>query len=548
MMPYMIFFLKIDMDQGSGGAIHASQFNLVLNSCLAPLMCLCIMRYCKRRATLVIIVHLVVLFWLLSSSLYYGYFRSVPHIALVRQLHVLPGIVGHLILQAAGLLDLMILVCSGTSIFMCFLFMRRIPHVRPNRIAWTVMLCVAVFYGMKSAAVQKRYPLAEYYENENTSALKLHGFMPVLMYQIYGMFDSKTEEVPYPGRILDDVTLTTTFTLAVERPNIIMIQVESLDCDIIDFVVNGQPVMPFLKRLKSQSIYFKNFYSHHAGGATADAELSTLTSLLPLESHSGFLTADFKRVDSLAKILVSNGYYTAGLHANRGSFFERQRAFLHMGFNRFHDVRSFQGEAAGWHSRDESFFQQAVPMIKSFPEPFLAYLITMQSHGPFRNHKKITFGNADFPNRSAKHYIMIMHEVDKALEVLFGLLEKEGLLDRSICLVFSDHQSSVQYGFKDKRPPDNIPLLIYAPEVIPNESEKIASHVDLAPTVCDMTKTEASGGWLGSSILRSGEGRVLLNNHGKLEIITPAESNGIMRTNAPEHYRKFNGYSSAILK
>ena len=101
-------------------------------------------------------------------------------------------------------------------------------------------------------------------------------------------------------------------------------------------------------------------------------------------------------------------------------------------------------QGVGWgltSSRDDEFLMQSIDKIKSLQQPFFAHLITLQSHGPFKNYRKKTLDNIDLShfNGHKKNYLATIYEVDQALEQFFEGMEGEGLLQNTIVFLYSDH-------------------------------------------------------------------------------------------------------------
>ncbi len=154
---------------------------------------------------------------------------------------------------------------------------------------------------------------------DNVRAVKQHGFTTVYLNQFINLLFKEKKVIPWPGKInssTQEITLRNK-----NKKNVIVLQVESLDSKIIDYRVGPKYVMPYLHLLKEQSMFFKHYFSQKRGGASSDAELSNLTSLIPLNTHSGFITADYRKITPLSKVLAREGYYCVGIHANSGDFF-----------------------------------------------------------------------------------------------------------------------------------------------------------------------------------------------------------------------------------
>jgi len=135
----------------------------------------------------------------------------------------------------------------------------------------------------------------------------------------------------------------------------------------------------------------------------------------------------------------------------------------------------------------------------------------MQSHGPFKNNEnKFRLGPEWSGSDRERDYLQTMHEVDMALSVFFKELEVRNLLEKTIFIIFSDHQSGVATYSELRK--ESIPLLIYNPSLSPYSSRKLGSHIDISPTVLDLLGIEGNFLYLGDSLFTSGPGSVLFND------------------------------------
>jgi len=142
------------------------------------------------------------------------------------------------------------------------------------------------------------------------------------------------------------------------RRNIIVIQVESLDNNVIHHMVDGQPVMPFLHRLAEESIYFSNIYAQHTSvGGTSDAEFCMLTSQYPFGKKGAFFATGLETLPSVPELLNRNGYATLVFHGNSGSYFNRKQGMMQLGFRQTFFKKDFTiTDPDKWHAMKDKDF------------------------------------------------------------------------------------------------------------------------------------------------------------------------------------------------
>src|SRR5690606_1582005 len=65
--------------------------------------------------------------------------------------------------------------------------------------------------------------------------------------------------------------------------NVLLVQVEALQQWALDADINGRPIMPFLRGLQQQGVYYTNVWHQTGGSPTSDCEYMVLNSQHPLQ-------------------------------------------------------------------------------------------------------------------------------------------------------------------------------------------------------------------------------------------------------------------------
>jgi phosphoglycerol transferase MdoB-like AlkP superfamily enzyme len=204
------------------------------------------------------------------------------------------------------------------------------------------------------------------------------------------------------------------------------------------------------------------------------------------------------------------------MHSNNGHFFSRAFAYDKLPVDLFIDAKGFQENASGWYAKDEAFFMQALDhLAPPVQQPLCAYLITMQSHSPFRNHNIPHAFTLDFRGDGRystleQHYLQAMHDVDSALASFLTALPERLETTNNLVVIFGDHSSGVLNRPAGKREP--ITLLFHHPDLEARKLRQPVSHLDVAPTISHLLGLPRGATWLGDDILAQGTRRVVLPN------------------------------------
>lgn len=298
---------------------------------------------------------------------------------------------------------------------------------------------------------------------------------------------------------------------AVAKKNVIVIQVESLQEFVIGKTINGQEITPNLNRFLKKSLYFDHYYGETWNGGTSDAEFISNVSLYPVSKGSAFIDYPMNHYTSLANTLRTKNYQTIALEANLPGFWGMDLMSRSMGFQKVIDADDFiQDNAIGMGLADQSMFQQSAQQLEQMKEPFYSFLVTLSSHYPFElPEKEKTLSVAPYNNTLFGHYLQAVHYTDQALGNFLDRLQKDGLMDRSVVVIYGDHPAPLPrestelqkflglgaQGMDDYNwlSLQKVPLLIHIPGYSNSQIlSKTGGHADLFPTLLGLLGEDAS--------------------------------------------------------
>lgn len=259
------------------------------------------------------------------------------------------------------------------------------------------------------------------------------------------------------------------YTDILKGKNIIVIHAESFQNFVMDTEINGVELAPNMKKLASEGMYFSNFYSQESVGTSSDSEFTYSTSLLPASSGTVFVSYWDRYYPSIQKYLSNDGYYVFSMHANKGNMWNREVMHKQLGYDRFYNYTKDYDidETIGLGLSDKSFFRQSVQKIKKINKKYDKYyglLIMLTNHTPFEGledttdldltytYKKTdpeTGEETEVVNNYLKDttlgkYFTTVHYADQAIGELVDNLDKEGLLDDTVLVIYGDHDAKIK--------------------------------------------------------------------------------------------------------
>jgi hypothetical protein len=240
---------------------------------------------------------------------------------------------------------------------------------------------------------------------------------------------------------------------------VVIIQVESLEFDILEFDVGGQPAMPFLRDMSRRSMLYRITPVHESG--SCDADFAMLMNLYPGRDVTPYAVPKFDFSRSIAAHAREAGYRSVFFHGNDRSFFDRGMAIDRMGFDLAmfrEDLESRYGlTSSHWGISDRDLLSVSSGLLNNDPDPTLHFIITLTSHGPY--HFLDPEERELFPRATnvREHYLNSMRFVDTQLRTYIGELPRGTLV-----ILYGDHASHVDYGqgpFAKGR--EHVPFLVH---------------------------------------------------------------------------------------
>ena len=248
--------------------------------------------------------------------------------------------------------------------------------------------------------------------------------------------------------------------------NVIVIHAESIQNIALKTSFNGQEVAPNLNKLKDEGLYFSNFYAQASSGTSSDSEFTFSTSLLPVTNGAVAISYWDREYETIQNQLKGAGYRTISMHGNTGSFWNRINFHNKLGYDKFYSKKDYEiDDTIGLGLSDKSFFRQSVEKLKKEYDEngkFMATLIMLSNHTPFDDLED--YGPFDVSLKETKvnengeteevvypymedtklgNYFKSVHYADSAIGQLMEDLDKEGLLDKTIIVLYGDHDAKL---------------------------------------------------------------------------------------------------------
>lgn len=336
-------------------------------------------------------------------------------------------------------------------------------------------------------------------------------------------------------------------------PNVLLIVLDTVRSLSLSLYGYDKPTTPGLAKRARNGVVFTRALS--TAPWTFPSHATMFTGRLPHELTASWMTAMDGRYPTLAELLASRGYVTAGFAAN--TLYCSRETGLSRGFAHWRDYGISAAEIAHsaalpralmeapWFRRVTGNYQlygrkSAETINREFlgwlgkrkPQPFFAFLNYFDAHGPYLPPRQFAApfqshvpGNplrrfTDRPKRGVPDSMILREEheaydgtiayLDDQLDQLFRELERRGNMENTLVIVTSDHGEEfgehglMGHGNSLYRPALQVPLVIWRKGAIPagRMVDAPVSLRDLAATILEQVDGTASQQVPGRSLSR----------------------------------------------
>jgi phosphoglycerol transferase MdoB-like AlkP superfamily enzyme len=187
------------------------------------------------------------------------------------------------------------------------------------------------------------------------------------------IFESLTVKKGIPEKVINN-----------DRPNIIVIVLESFSGYLIGPLGGDSLVTPNFNRYIKEGILFSNFY---ASGTRTDKAIPAILDGYPAQPAQSIIKEPKKSqsLPSLVKILIENGYNSSFWYGGEINFANFNSFVIGSGFQNIVTKSNFNPADynSKWGVHDHVLFRVLEDSMKKVKEPFLDVVLTLSSHEPF---------------------------------------------------------------------------------------------------------------------------------------------------------------------
>lgn len=307
--------------------------------------------------------------------------------------------------------------------------------------------------------------------------------------------------------------------LPFKRPprNVVLISVESLSADYLGVFGSTKGLTPRLDALARDGLLFTRLYA--TGTRTVRGLEALSLGTPPIPGQAIVRRPGNDHLATVGEILRRQGYDTFFLYGGYG-YFDNMNAYFAGNDYQVVDRTDFPKGSVGfenvWGVADEFLFDNALAWLDrshAAGKPFLAQIMTTSNHRPYT----YPAGRIDIPSPGGRDGAV--KYTDYAIGHFIEQARAKPWFADTLFVIVADHCASAAGKSKLPVPGYHIPLILYAPRLLPpGRSERLASQIDIPPTLLDVMGLPGDDHFFGQSLFEQAglSPRAFISNYQEL--------------------------------
>ncbi len=276
---------------------------------------------------------------------------------------------------------------------------------------------------------------------------------------------------------------STTKIIAVDKPNVILIIIESYTASVIEVLGGAPGITPRFNELSKEGILFDQFY---ASGDRTDKGLSSVLSAYPAQPNSSIIKFPGKTqsLPSLNRKMRALGYKTSFIYGGDADFANFRSYITASGFDALTEDEDFDDELnnSKWGVHDGFVGLRALQELDTAKAPYFKVWLTQSSHEPF----DVPAAPKFLDNSLDHHFFNSCHYTDSCVGAFIDKLKQRDDWDKTLVIITADHGHRLPGNqILQSRERFRIPLLLIGGAITKKDTiiHTVGSQTDIANTL-----------------------------------------------------------------
>ncbi|MGN6342397.1 MAG: LTA synthase family protein [Ginsengibacter sp.] len=272
--------------------------------------------------------------------------------------------------------------------------------------------------------------------------------------------------------------------LTVEKPNIIIIILESFTAKWMGCLGGVPGVTPNLDSIAAQGLLFTNIYA--AGDRSEKGQVAILSGY-PNQATTSIIKTPTKtrKLPSINQSLAKIGYESSYTYGGELEFANIKSYLVNIKIQQLTDKYSFpvSERTTSWGVHDQYVFDRFYHDIQNKKQPFFATLFTLSSHEPYDVPMKTKFEGSD----QSSLFKNSVYYTDSIVGSFIRQFKQLPLWNNTLIVMVADHGHPLPGNDPNDRPSKfHIPLIFSGGALsLKGEINTIGSQTDIATTLLD---------------------------------------------------------------
>ncbi len=288
---------------------------------------------------------------------------------------------------------------------------------------------------------------------------------------------------------------TTISILKVQKPNVVIILLESFSADLIASLGGKPGITPEIEKLIPEGLLFTHLYSSGNRSQQGIASVFGGFPALPLTTLTT-TPAKMHNTPTITTRFNDAGYNTSFIYGGQLRYGNIKAYLMHNQFQKIMEVDDFETKypkgKLGIH--DEFMLSELLEQSNKKKEPFFSVLFTLSSHSPYDQplQNSINWGDSEDQFLSSAYY------TDKSLGDFFRKAKKTNWYKNTLFILVADHShNTYRHWAINQKEYRHIPMLFLG-DVLKDDYKgakynKVCSQTDLTKTLLKQLKLDATG-------------------------------------------------------
>lgn len=402
------------------------------------------------------------------------------------------------------------------------------------------------------------------FQNNELSFTDFYKTLPVneAFTEVKNEFKKRGDSLLFPEKELIYRNISNTDSLPEERPNVIFICVESLSAKFLGSFGNTENITPTLDSLANHSLFFTNLFA--TGTRTVRGMEAITLSIPPTPGRSIVKRENNQQLFTIGEVFRQKGYNRNFFYGGDGYFDNMNSFFGGNGFNIVDRGRGFLLDASitttrtnieddevtfenAWGIADEDIYNKVIKVADeahSVGKPFFDFVMTTSNHRPYTYPE----GKIDIPSGSGRSGAV--KYTDYAIGEFLKKARQKEWFKNTVIIIMADHCASSAGRQELDVKNYHIPALILnLPNTPPLKIDKMASQIDIFPTLFSLLNWNYNSNLYGTDILKMKpeEARAFVGTYRKLGLLKGNDKVMVLGDKKVSNFYQWNRETNELL-